>query len=349
MAADLIDNWAKLKISEDENTIVDLGSDVTADLDDKLSLRLVGKLLTSKAFNVEAFKRTITQSWGVQKRVIIKAIETNFFVFQFFHWKDKEKVLAGRPWCFDQHLVVLNEITGDEQPAQISLDYSPFWVRIHNLPFNCRSIKDVTTIASSLGAVMEVENDELGLEKFCRVRLMMDVHKPLRRFQKIKNKNNTIVTIEYKYERLPFFCFLCGCMGHHEKDCHEGVEEEGEKELGWGLWLKASPRKGRTQYLAEEAGVLKGRTQLFVRKESPQSSSSTGKQLNMGEQPITRTDDAVEKVGDNVLIEGIGGQEIAREKARSSTEQVRVVESSPTEAPEMPLAGAGRVVEEGSS
>ncbi|XP_048496508.1 uncharacterized protein LOC125495741 [Beta vulgaris subsp. vulgaris] len=172
MAEELIDRCTRLKITDDENAIIDLGTDVPAEMDDKLSLRLVGKLLTNRAFNVEAFKRTITQSWGVQKKVIIKAIETNLFVFQFFHWRDKEKVLAGCPWYSDQHLLVLNEITGDEQPAEVSLSFSPFWVRIHNLPFNCRSNEDIKAIASSMGIVLEVETDELGLEKFCRVRFV---------------------------------------------------------------------------------------------------------------------------------------------------------------------------------
>ena len=276
MAEELIDRCTKLKITYDEGSIIDLGNDVSPEMDDKLSLRLVGKLLTSRAFNIEAFKRTMIQSWGVQQKVVIKAIETNLFVFQFFHWRDKDKVLAGCPWCFDQQLLILNEITGNEQPADVSLSYSPFWVRIHNLPFNCRSTEDVKTIASAMGAVMETENDELGLEKFCRVRVLVDVNKPLRRFQKIKNKNNTVVTIEFKYERLPFFCFMCGRMGHHEKDCQEAVDNEGEKELGWGLWLKASPRKGRSQYLADADLLLKGQKRLFVRKGVSEDSSSPG-------------------------------------------------------------------------
>lgn len=276
MAEELIDRCTKLKITDDESSIIDLGNDVSPEMDDKLSLRLVGKLLTSKAFNIKAFKRTMIQSWGVQQKVVIKAIELNLFVFQFFHWRDKDKVLAGRPWCFDQQLLLLNEVTGNEQPADVSLSFSPFWVRIHNLPFNCRSPEDINTIASSMGTILEIENDELGLEKFCRVRVLVDVHKPLRRFQKIKNKNNNVVTIEFKYERLPFFCFMCGRMGHHEKDCQEATENEGEKELGWGLWLKATPRRGRSQYLVDTELLLKGQKRLFVCKGAHEVSSSNG-------------------------------------------------------------------------
>lgn len=33
----------------------------------------------------------------------------------------------------DQQLLLLNEITGDEQPEEVPLTHSPFWVRIRNL------------------------------------------------------------------------------------------------------------------------------------------------------------------------------------------------------------------------
>ena len=44
MAEELIDRCTRLKITDDENSIIDLGTDVPAEMDDKLSLRLVGKL-----------------------------------------------------------------------------------------------------------------------------------------------------------------------------------------------------------------------------------------------------------------------------------------------------------------
>ncbi|XP_010680870.1 uncharacterized protein LOC104895922 [Beta vulgaris subsp. vulgaris] len=324
MADDLAERCAKLKINADENTVIELGNEVPTEIDDKLSLRLVGRLLTTRAFNMDAFKRTISQAWGLQKRIIIKAIETNLFVFQFFHWRDKEKVMAGRPWCFDQNLLVLNDISGDEHPAQVLLSYSPFWVRILNLPFNCRGEADVHAIASALGVVMEIESDELGMDKFCRVRIMLDIKKPLRRFQKIRAKNNKVITVEFKYERLPFFCFLCGCMGHHEKDCDEVDEDDGASSLGWGLWLKASPRKGYTQQVDEATRVLKGQRKLFVCKDSNLMSylDSTGDMRGQeGLMNFCGENIAGEK---NISEHGlVGGQKGEREVEGSTQEQGR--------------------------
>lgn len=102
-------------------------------------------------------------------KMIIRSIGVNLYAFQFFHWHDKEKVLEGRPWCFKNILLILNEANGDEQPEKVTLTHSPFWVRISDLPFNCRSDSDIRAITASFGEVLEIDNDDLGLERFRRV------------------------------------------------------------------------------------------------------------------------------------------------------------------------------------
>ncbi|KAL2894811.1 hypothetical protein RDABS01_010720 [Bienertia sinuspersici] len=180
----------------------------------QISLLLVGRLLTTRPFNVEAFKRTMTQSWTLSGRVVIKPCGSNLFLFQFFHWRDKEKVLVGCPWCFDHQLLILNEIKANKQPSNVPLTHSPFWTRIYNLPLNYHSDDDVKTIVANYGSIMDVEPDDFGLENFRRVKLKLDVSKPLRRYQRIKGKDGNIIRVEFKYERLPFFCYVCGIMGH---------------------------------------------------------------------------------------------------------------------------------------
>lgn len=51
-----------------------------------------------------------------KEKLTILLIDPSLFAFQFFHWRDKEKALSGRPWCFENNLLVLKEINGDEQP-----------------------------------------------------------------------------------------------------------------------------------------------------------------------------------------------------------------------------------------
>lgn len=198
--------------------------------------------MTEKHFNVDAFKRTMTQSWGVSKRLVIRSIGPNKFVFQFFHWRDKEKVMQGRPWCFDNQLVVLNEVSGDEQPSEVNLNFSPFWIRLKNLPFNCCSTPMCNVIASRLGHVMDIDDECAYLDNYRRVRIFMDITKPLCRFQNIKGRDGKIVRTDIAYERLPFFCFLCGVNGHNDRDC-DNIEDgcDQEQVMGWSRALRATP------------------------------------------------------------------------------------------------------------
>ncbi|XP_021716010.1 uncharacterized protein LOC110683914 [Chenopodium quinoa] len=188
MADELIDQCANLRINDLENEIVDLGDVEDGESEARVSLMLVGKLISDRTINVEAFKRTMIHAWAVSKRLVIRVIGANLFAFQFFHWKDRKKVLEGRQWCFENNLLLLKEVKGDEQPTEVVLTHSPFWVRLENLPFNRRSNVVVAALTASMGELMEVEDDDLGLDKYRRVKLNLDVTKPLRRFLNMKGK-----------------------------------------------------------------------------------------------------------------------------------------------------------------
>ncbi|KAL2935345.1 hypothetical protein RDABS01_018463, partial [Bienertia sinuspersici] len=321
MADEIVEKYARLNIEEEENELIDVGEFTSAAADEKISLMLVGKLLTDRTINVEAFKRTMTNAWALSRKLVIRAISPNRFVFQFFHWKDKDKVLMGRPWCFDQHLLVSNEISGNEQPDDVPLTQSPFWICIYNLPFNCSNGDVITTIASKIRVVVEIEEDELCLEKYRRVKVMLDVTKPLRRFQRIRNMEGKVVKVHFKYERLPFFCFLCGVMGHSEKDCPDSEDEENDGNYGWGIWLKASPRNGRSRDIEEVEAVKAGRKVLFVGKwqedVSSDSCSSNSKELievKMGsangvvkEKVVSSSRKQEEAIDTNLMMKSHGG------------------------------------------
>ena len=119
MDDDIAAKVSNLKITEEEDQLIAL-NDIPEDQNHQdLSLALVGKVLTGRSYNVEALKRTLNQIWVISKRALLRSIENDFFVVQFACKRDKEKVLAGRPWSFDQNLVMLQEIEEDVQPSNI--------------------------------------------------------------------------------------------------------------------------------------------------------------------------------------------------------------------------------------
>lgn len=69
-----------------------------------------------------------------QAVVIFKEVSDHYWIFEFSNANDKAFVLSGRPWLFDQHLLVLHEFNGFTPPSQMDFTHSLFWVQLHELP-----------------------------------------------------------------------------------------------------------------------------------------------------------------------------------------------------------------------
>jgi hypothetical protein len=67
-----------------------------------------------------------------------------------------------------------------------------------------------------------------------RIRVKIDVRKPLKKDAKVKNREGELCTVTFKYEKLGIFYFLCGIMGHAENRCevHYSMEQD-DGRRGW--------------------------------------------------------------------------------------------------------------------
>ncbi|KAJ4835622.1 hypothetical protein Tsubulata_010866 [Turnera subulata] len=158
--------------------------------------------------------------WKLAHDMEISQLDSNLFVFQFFHWRDRERVLENEPWNFDNQLVILSEISGHEQPSEICLDHVPMWVRVYDVPFNLRKPKFIELLGEKVGSFLELDMERsLTQGKFIRFKTSIDVSRPLLRGSFVQGGDGKKVWVYFKYERLPLFCFHCGCMGHIAKDC----------------------------------------------------------------------------------------------------------------------------------
>ncbi|KAL5865050.1 hypothetical protein ACOSQ3_002564 [Xanthoceras sorbifolium] len=78
---------------------------------------LVGKVLSRKKINREAFRGTIEQIWNLVGRVEIEMVGDNIFVFHFASVEDRAMIWARGPWHLDRGLLVLEKPSG---PGDIS-------------------------------------------------------------------------------------------------------------------------------------------------------------------------------------------------------------------------------------
>ncbi|XP_021758384.1 uncharacterized protein LOC110723340 [Chenopodium quinoa] len=164
---DMIKEWEKLKLTDDENLVVmgNSNAETEDNSNNQLRLALVGRLCTVKPFNVDAMKKTLTNVWRLKCNIAIRTMDTNLFVFQFFNEADKSRILEGMPWFFDGKLLLFKEIQGGEQPSKIEFKKIPIWVRLLDVPFNKRNPSTIREIGESLGGFVEIDDsDPLGWE-----------------------------------------------------------------------------------------------------------------------------------------------------------------------------------------
>ncbi|MBA0805993.1 hypothetical protein Gohar_005470 [Gossypium harknessii] len=152
---------------------------------------------------------------------------------------DIERVLTGLPWTFNNHLLLLNKLVRGEDPLKVPLIFTPFWVQIHDVPIGLFSEMLAIQLGNFIGVFPEYDTSNLGKENrnYMRVRVQIDVRKPLKRKKKVLC-NGVRSYVKFKYERLSLFCFSCGILWHNDSFCEIKMMTQADTdELDWDLSL----------------------------------------------------------------------------------------------------------------
>lgn len=70
----------------------------------------------------------------------------------------------------------------------------------------------------------DVKNNTSIWRECMRVKIRIDVRKPLKRKKRITRKNGQDFVVTCKYERLGDFCFSCGLVSHTERFCRKNLD-----------------------------------------------------------------------------------------------------------------------------
>ena len=163
MAEELELLWPKLKDTEEEEVSVNLGRECTRATKEKARNCLVMKVLSRSGIILDALRKNIRMLWKPNKSLQISVIEEEMFLVEFDDERDKRRILEMSPWDYEKQLVLLQEFERDQDPKDIVLKWSPFWVQIYNLPLKNKTRETGKAIGASLEEVMEVDVGDTGV------------------------------------------------------------------------------------------------------------------------------------------------------------------------------------------
>ena len=207
------------------------------------------KLQTNKAFNKEAFKATCGDLWHFNQSVTIREVGQNLFIAVFGSEDQSMTVLDKSPWSFDKKLILMKRFLDDSSPAIVTFSHSPSWIHIFNIPIKSMNNAVGTRIGNEMGELIMVDAPKSGLAWgfFLRVRVNIDITKPLIRGKMIQIDDLEVSWVTFKYEWLPIFSYRCGILGHQDRECPQlkkgcfSVDEDG---FQFGPWLCSLAPKG---------------------------------------------------------------------------------------------------------
>ncbi|KAK4441650.1 hypothetical protein Salat_0499900 [Sesamum alatum] len=123
-------------------------------------------------------------------------------------------VLARGPWAYDKNLLILAPVEAFDDPNVVELGWCDFHIHIHCLPLVKMTKEIAAFIGDKLGRYKEEDVGRKGevWGSSVRIRVAINVTKP----RTVLGDDHLV---SFTYERLPYLCYYCGCLGHLSRRC----------------------------------------------------------------------------------------------------------------------------------
>lgn len=244
---DIVDKLDQMSLSAKESNTIKLDEIGKGKVKENVQHCLIGKVISNKTVNVEAFKRVMRKAWSFCRGIAIESAGDNLFMIKLGAEQDRMRIQSGGPWCFDRSIVLLESPSSVDIPEKMKFEKATFWIQFHNVPVAYRTEQTARILGSRVGKVLNIGTNDADecWGRFLRVRVQVNVAEPLCRCLSITVEGSKQVWVTIRYERLPDFCYHCGLIGHVAAECSEEEKEESyesghQTELKpFGPWMKA--------------------------------------------------------------------------------------------------------------
>ncbi|KAM0834033.1 hypothetical protein ACQ4PT_063887 [Festuca glaucescens] len=174
---------------------------------------------------------TVVCNYSVQDHVIVGKCKRNNIAELLMNFLERDRGplnindAGGGLWAQQQsnlQPLLITKVKNNSKSSETILNTVPLWVQVYDLPWNRQKKSTAQLIANRLGNFLEADlNAEGNIPyDFLRVRFEIPIDRGLR--QSITTQVKATVetsTCLLRYERVPFFCFWCGFIGHTRLRC----------------------------------------------------------------------------------------------------------------------------------
>ncbi|KAA3460548.1 Zinc finger, CCHC-type [Gossypium australe] len=238
MEEDISTRLGKLSFSDEEIKKV-VSKKINMDISKGYEHWAIGRLIMEEKVNREAIYRVFKSIWYTKEEVNFVAIEEGGILVKFSNEEDRKRILNLAPWLYDQCLFNMVPFNKNKALDEYDFSHSPFWVRISNIPLEYMDRDMAMEIGNAIGEVLAIDwrDRDGGWTKYMRIRVSIDIEKPLRRIVQYIDKKKKEFVCVLQYERLP----ICGLIGHTTQKCKkEKIYNESNDEIfQYGNWLRA--------------------------------------------------------------------------------------------------------------
>lgn len=212
------------------------------------SLCLVGKLFANRFVGGEVVIEAMRKAWMLGEKVDFKSVGGNIFFFQFDSKEDMLRVKNGGPWHVDRNLLALEPFDGRLAPTEYMFRYVEFWIHVVDPPLMLMTKECAKQIGNQVGSFIEWDKgtNRIVWGRRMRIRVKVPIDQPLMRGIKVILGNGEERWLKLTYEKLPYFCYTCGMIGHRYLDCGERKDKENDsdsEDLPYPKSLMATPYK----------------------------------------------------------------------------------------------------------
>ena len=131
-------------------------------------------------------------------------------------------------------------------PQSTEFAHIPIWIRVSKLPLGMMNRMVGEAIGEEVGEFVEMEKEDDGsaVGRFMRIKVRIDIRKPLMRGVTLNiAESNKDLWCPLVYEYLPDFCYICGIIGHVDKACSTKLQKGEAPQFGKHLRLIPKNRR----------------------------------------------------------------------------------------------------------